>query len=370
MFLAYFLFLSVVLLVILSSHWFFYFSVVRFFEIERRRGVKIVFYLGIIFSAVFILSSFLARVDNGWLIRLFYISSSLWLGFLINFILAVAILWVIKLIHKSLKIQFNFQIVAVVVFTLSFSFSVWGIYHAMDVRVNRVSVSLENLPVSWQGKKIMQISDTHFGQVYGVKSVQKIIDLVKQEKPDAVVITGDLLDGTDGDMDQLMSYIGRIQSPLGVYFTSGNHDYYAGQEKLEADLEKVGIHVLANGFVDLEGLQLAGINYAFQVKKPDYLKVISSWDGYSENKPTILLHHIPDNLSAFSVAGIDLVLSGHTHRGQLFPFGLITDTVFAGYDHGLNLFGDMQVYTSSGAATWGPPMRTSSDSEVVMITLK
>lgn len=370
MFLAYFLFLTVVLVVILGAHWFFYFSIIRFFEIEKRKDIRILFYLGVAVSFSFILASFLARVDSSWLIRLFYISSSLWLGFLVNFLLASVVLWILRIIFNKIRYRFDFRKISMVVFVFFFLFAIWGIYHAFDVKVKNMDIVLNNLPDEWRGKRVMQISDTHFGQVHGVMAVQRLVDLVDRESPDLVVITGDLFDGTDGNMDELTKNIGSLKAPFGVYFTTGNHDFYAGEEKLDADLEKAGIKLLANGFVDLNGLQLAGINYSFRGEGMSHRDEINSWPNYSSAKPTILLHHIPEKLDEFADAGVDLVLSGHTHRGQLFPFGLITNLVFKGYDYGLKDFGDLQVHTSSGAGTWGAPMRTSADSEVVIFTLK
>ncbi|MBU4400983.1 MAG: metallophosphoesterase [Planctomycetes bacterium] len=355
---------------ILGTHWFVYFSVIRFFAIEKRRGIKILFYVGIAVSFSFILASFLARVDSSWLIRLFYIASSLWLGYLVNFLLASVVLWVLRGPHRLIKCRADFRIISIVIFAFFFLFSSWGVYHASDVKVKNFDVILKDLPATWQGKRVMQVSDTHFGQVYGVKSVQRLLDLVNQEKPDLIVITGDLFDGTDGNMDQLISHIGRLKAPMGVYFTTGNHDFYAGEEKLDTDLKKVGINLLSNGFVDLNGVQLAGINYAFQLGGMSYQDQIHTWQNYSSAKPTILLHHVPDKINEFADAGIDLLLAGHTHRGQLFPFGLITDFIFKGFDHGLNTFGDLQVYTSSGAGTWGAPMRTSADSEIPIFKLR
>lgn len=370
MFLAYFFFLTVVLAVILGTHWFVYFSVIRFFAIQKRRGIKILFYVGIAFSFSFILASFLARIDSSWLIRLFYIASSLWLGYLVNFLLASTVLWILKGAHRLLSPRVDFRIISVVVFIFFSLFASWGVYHASDVKVKNFDITMQNLPASWQGKRVMQLSDTHFGQVYRVAAIQRLLDLIEREKPDLIVITGDLFDGTDGNMDQLISHIGRLKAPMGVYFTTGNHDFYAGEEELDADLEKVGINLLENGFVDLGGLQLAGINYAFQLGGMSYLDQIKTWQNYSKDKPTILLHHVPDKVNEFADAGIDLLLAGHTHRGQLFPFGLITDFIFKGFDHGLNNYGDMQVYTSSGAGTWGAPMRTSSDSEISIFKLR
>lgn len=369
MFLAYFVFLTVVLTVILGEHWFLYFSVTRFFKIEKRRGVKIFFYLGIVTSFIFILASFLARVQGSWLVSLFYVVSALWLGYLVNFIWASIVLWVLKLIHHKTNCRCGFQRISYVIFLFFFIFASWGVYHASDVKIKNFNIALDNLPDFWQGKKVMQISDTHFGQIYGKGAVEKLTNIINQEKPDLVMITGDLFDGTDGNMDQLMGSVGNFTAPMGVYFTSGNHDFYAGQEKVEADLEKVGVQVLSDGFVDLDGLQLAGINYSFEHMTSNFTEKINAWPGYEKDKPTILMHHIPEKISEFASTGIDLMLSGHTHRGQIFPFGVITDFIFGGFDHGLNSFGDLQVYTSSGAGTWGPPMRTSSDSEVVIFNL-
>jgi predicted MPP superfamily phosphohydrolase len=370
MFLAYFLFLLFVLAFILGIHWFFYFSVIRFLHIERHRGIKIFFYLGIIASFSFILSSFLVRVDSGWLMRLYYLSSALWMGFLVNLTLAVSVLWFLRLVYFKIKCRFSFPKITLVVLAFFFFFSFWGIYHAFDIEIKNIDVALQNLPDEWRGKKIMHISDTHYGQVHGVWAVQRLINIVDEERPDLVLITGDLFDGTDGNMDSLIANIARIKAPEGVYFTSGNHDFYAGEEKIDVDLKKVGVNVLSDGFVDLRGLQLAGINYSFKWQEDSHKKTIESWPNYSHDKPTVLMHHIPDRIDEFADAGVDLLLCGHTHRGQMFPFGLITNFIFKGYDYGLKNYNALQVYTSSGTGTWGPPMRTSGDSEVVILNLK
>jgi predicted MPP superfamily phosphohydrolase len=126
------------------------------------------------------------------------------------------------------------------------------------------------------------------------------------------------------------------------------------------------MRVLYNEKVDLDGLQIIGVDYRDARRESDFKKILEKMN-IDRTKPSILLKHVPTHLHVSKEQGISLQLSGHTHRGQVFLFRFITSLVYQGYDYGLKRFGGLQVYTSSGAGTWGPPMRLDTKPEIVVI---
>jgi hypothetical protein len=132
-------------------------------------------------------------------------------------------------------------------------------------------------------------------------------------------------------------------------------------------VQRAGIRVLYNEMVDLDGLQIIGVDYRDSTRE-EQLKAILQKMQVDPHRPSILLKHAPLNLEVAREQGISLQLSGHTHQGQVFLFRFITSWVYRGYDYGLKWFGDLLVYTSSGAGTWGPPMRIDTKPEIVVIT--
>jgi predicted MPP superfamily phosphohydrolase len=211
------------------------------------------------------------------------------------------------------------------------------------------------------------VSDTHLGQVRNDGFAQKIATMVQNLRPDIVFIGGDLYDGEAVDLDKVIEPFSRISVPNGIYFITGNHEeFYDNTPYLEA-VRRAGIRVLYNEKVDLDGLQIIGVDYKDSRREEQFRTILQKM-GIDRQKPSILLKHVPLHLQVAKEQGISLQLSGHTHQGQVFLFRFITSQVYQGYDYGLKWFGDLLVYTSSGAGTWGPPMRLDTRPEIVVIT--
>jgi len=153
-----------------------------------------------------------------------------------------------------------------------------------------------------------------------------------------------------------------------VYFVGGNHDDYGGRDAYFAALRGVGMRVLDNETVDLHGLQLVGVHDR-EIHDPEAYRAVLERAGVDRGRASILLAHRPENLAVPEKAGISLQLSGHTHQGQFWPWTLVARRVHGAFAYGLNRFGGMEVFTSSGAGTWGPPLRLGTRSEVVLIRL-
>ena len=256
--------------------------------------------------------------------------------------------------------------------------------------LTQVDVSLENLPERWRNRTIVQLSDLHLGHFHTAASMQRLAERVNALAPDLVVITGDLFDGMADGRPEFVAPLSNLSSRLGVFFVTGNHEVYAGLRRCLGLVEKAGIRVLFNEVVEVDGLNLMGVAYPGIKNKDEIRGLDHALDRSAGQRPLILLFHTPTDIrqdgtqdrrtatywrpdTSFALSrelGVSLQLSGHSHKGQVFPFGHITRWIYNGYDYGLHRVGGFSLFTSSGVGTWGPPMRTAAPPEIVVITLK
>jgi predicted MPP superfamily phosphohydrolase len=248
----------------------------------------------------------------------------------------------------------------------------WGVYEARCAAgTTRVDVSIRDLPAGLAGFTIAQISDVHVGPIIGTDRLARVVEQVNGLKPDLVVITGDLVD-QDAELFQAMSGpLARLRARLGVFAVTGNHEFLSDVTAAVKHASAASITFLRNEKRVLEhGLLLYGVDdptgqrMGFAV--PDPTQVIGP---EAKQAPAILLYHRPVGLERVAPLGIDLMLSGHTHRGQLWPLTYISRLIFP-RQYGLYRHGRGQLFVSRGIGTWGPPMRVAAPPEVVLITLR
>jgi len=213
------------------------------------------------------------------------------------------------------------------------------------------------------------LSDLHLGPVNGTRFCARIVQMVAALKPDIVFIPGDLFDGTHAQLERLLTPVQQLHPPFGIYFSTGNHEEFSDPAPYLEAITRAGIRTLVNESVLVDGLTVAGVSYSL-THSPIELRTVLESIRMQAGESGILLNHVPTRLPLVEGAGFALQLSGHTHRGQIFPFTWITKRVFGPFTYGLNNFGGLQVYTSSGAGTWGPPMRVGSAPEIVQITFE
>jgi predicted MPP superfamily phosphohydrolase len=255
---------------------------------------------------------------------------------------------------------------AAVFFTLAFLTGIYGLLNARWVRIRRVTVQLPNLPAAWRGRTALLLSDLHLGNINGPGFCRRMAALAARLQPEIIFLPGDLFDGVHADPDRLIAPLKTLSPPLGIYFTAGNHEEYGGEANFIHALTQAGIRVLENEKIIVDGLQILGIPYA-DSHYPIQLRATLEALRPDPAQPSILLNHAPHRLPIVEQAGISLQLSGHTHGGQLIPFTWFTRHAFGKFTYGLHSFGSLQVYTSSGAGTWGPPMRVGTHPEIVLI---
>lgn len=217
------------------------------------------------------------------------------------------------------------------------------------------------------------VSDIHIGDIIDNKRISKMVEGINELKPDIVLIAGDLIDSdlTNYLDSRMYETLGQINSKYGVYFSLGNHDLYTGKtDELINTLKEVGITtlrdeaVLINNEFYIVGRDDISIS-KFQKERKILNEILVDED---KEKPVIVIDHTPKNLNEAMEAGVDLQVSGHTHRGQFAPYNLFTQKMFE-IDYGYKKKENLNVIISSGFGTWGPPIRIGSRSEIINIKI-
>ncbi len=315
----------------------------------------------------FVISTFLVHYSDNTITRLIYIASGLWLAIGWHVIMAFTLVWLIIGMNMRMHYALNFKKIAVILLSCALIWSGYGLWCAFHPKVVHVTVKIKDLPDSWKDKTAVQLSDIHLGNIYGAKFIENVISKVNAEHPDIVFITGDLFDGMDGAREHLLTPIKNLHTTDGIFFITGNHEMYVGVDAVYKTIENTSIHVLNDEMRSVDDMQIVGIAYPERGAVKNIRETLQNIQDFDPQKPNILLYHTPAGASEAQQAGIDLQLAGHTHRGQLFPFQLITRYIYGPYFYGQTKEDDFTMYTSGGVGTWGPPMRTSGRPEIVII---
>jgi predicted MPP superfamily phosphohydrolase len=244
--------------------------------------------------------------------------------------------------------------------------------------VNEVPVRLERLPLALSGLTLAQITDLHVGPTIGERHVRRLVDQVNALHADVVAVTGDLVDGSVRELAAAVGHLGRLRAPHGVFFVTGNHEYYSGVGPWLAELTRLGVRVLRNERVTIgdagASLDLAGV-YDWSTRgfgnghASDLGRALA---GRDPDRPLVLLAHQPRGIGEAVRAGVELQISGHTHGGQIVPFNLLVRAAYP-YVKGLYRHEEEgragQIFVSSGAGYWGPPLRLGAPPEIAKIVL-
>jgi len=362
----YLFFIGIVQSILFLAHWFLYRTLVSFLGVSspaKLLTLKIVF---VLLSVSLISTSFLAFRYSNLPIQCLYTAAASWLGILYLFILAAILSWIFYSLTRLFHLPLNRSMWIEILMGIALAASLYGFINAGATRITRIRVQLPHLPSHWRGKTAVWVSDTHLGQVRNRGFARQIAAKVRDLQPDIVFIGGDLYDGVAVDVDETIEPFSKISAPYGTYFVTGNHEEFSDPLPYLEAVRRAGIHVLVNEKIDLDGLQIIGVDYRDSRRGEDLRAILRKLE-INPHQPSILLKHTPLHLEVAEEQRISFQLSGHTHQGQVFLFRWITSKVYRGYDYGLNWFNDLLVYTSSGAGTWGPPMRLDTKPEIVAI---
>jgi uncharacterized protein len=326
-------------------------------------GLK--FVLGVL-SLTFVAASLLAFRYTNSAVRVFYRAAAVWAGLLSFLFLAAISSWMIFGIARVAGLDVNFHRMVEVLFSAAIVAGLFGVFNANWTRITRTTVRLANLPEAWRGRTAALISDVHLGHVRNGGFLRRMVTKILREAPDAIFIAGDLYDGTAIDARRAAEPLNKLTAPHGVYFVAGNHEQFGDDSKYLGAIAAAGVRVLSNEKVEVDGLQIIGVPYRSAARNRDFASALKSM-RLDRNRASILLVHAPDHPEIAEAAGVSLQLSGHTHLGQFIPWSWMARRVYRQFVYGLSQIGKMQVFTSSGAGTWGPPLRLGSNPEIVFL---
>ena len=338
----------------------------------------------VVFMAIMMFSPsiiyYLERSGIEFLARLMSYAGYMWMGFLILFISAAFFIDIYRLIIYVSGLVFRGSLSIItpdaglsfyICVMFAFTASVYGFFEARDIRTEHLSIKTSKIPEEAGTIKIVQISDVHVGLIIREERLRRIINEVKKTDPDILVSTGDLVDGQIDRLDGLAEMLQEIKPAYGKFAITGNHEFYAGLKQALSFTRMAGFTVLRGEAADVGGIiNIAGVDdrtgRQYGLFKGAAERELLS--GLDHEKFTLLLKHRP-RVEKDSQGLFDLQLSGHTHKGQLFPFSLITKIYFLKHFGYLKLLNNSHLYISRGTGTWGPPIRFLSPPEVTVIEL-
>jgi hypothetical protein len=365
----------VIQVLLFLAHWFVYSTCIAFWPGLGPGAAADLRVAMLVLAFSFVTASLLSFRFSNAAIRLFYWAAAVWLGFLNFFFWASVVIrlawFALRISHLAANSAAVRAPLAAAIYTIGALTGIYGLINARIIRVRRVAVHIPDLPPTWHGRKGVLLSDLHLGPINGVRFCRSLVALVSSFHPQVVFLPGDLFDGTKGDLDRLLTPFNKLSPPLGTYFSTGNHEEFTSAVHYIEAITRAGIRVLANEQVVVDGLRIAGVLYHDSFSPLHMKAALNSMrpngPESDRSQPGILLNHAPTRLPIVEQAGFSLQLSGHTHGGQFLPYTWITRRVYGRFTRGLHRFGSLQVYTSTGAGTWGPPMRVGTRPEIVVL---
>ncbi|MGX7112163.1 metallophosphoesterase [Gemella cuniculi] len=290
---------------------------------------------------------------------------NIWFFYFTNGVVVAVILLVARLVLKLFKLNLSQGISLSITTIFLIGMTALGLFWAYSPTVKHQTIKVNKKierPI-----KIAMVADIHLGTFFGNGQLEKLNKIINDEKPDAIIIAGDIMD------DDMVMYkkrnmgetLSKLSAPLGVYTVMGNHDNDV--REITEEISKTGIKVLLDENTKLtDEITLVGRNDKTDRNRKSTEDLLKDVDT---NKTTILIDHQPDAIAHHSTLPIDVQLSGHTHRGQIWPINYITDRVYV-LDHGYKEINNTHFFTTSGYGFWGPPFKTTARSEVWMITIE
>jgi len=304
-------------------------------------------------------SSFLAMVYTIFAVLFGLLTQLMLFGFLF-FIRSILVTKIACLKAKCIfpntkKVAQSFIVIVVVFFLL-------GTYNAFFPRVKTINLDSDKISSIGEETSFVHLSDIHLGAIYRPFYLERIAKQVNKLKADYIIISGDLFDGSDMQLEEFIPALKSFLAP--VIFVPGNHDVYILEKEILTTTESAGIFTLSDEAIIIDDVEIIGFNYVSHGDS-NIRRVIDNLQVNKDNY-RIVVNHVPvDHAEALALEA-DLMLSGHSHRGQIFPFSLVTNWIYGKYAYGLENYENMLVYTSAGTGTWGPPLRTLLPGEIIL----
>ena len=287
---------------------------------------------------------------------------SIWMVFTLYMVLALIVFDCAKIFVPTMRWGFLYAL------GLTTVLLIYGYYNYRHPRIEQIDITLDK-PFSDREIRIAAISDIHLGNGTDKAALKRYVKLINSQNPDLILISGDLIDNSiiPVKQQQMEEELRELHAPMGIYMVPGNHEYISRIEQCEAFLQKTPITLLRDSIATLPcGIQIVGRDDRHNHRRKSLGELL---DRVDSTKPIIVLDHQPYNLAEVDAAGVDIQLSGHTHRGQVWPLSLLTDYIYE-QSHGYRKWQNTHIYVSTGLSLWGPPFRIGTNSEMAIITIK
>jgi uncharacterized protein len=359
-------FIAIIQVILFLTHWLLYATWAFSPSGDEAHGALWVKLVVGFLSITFVSASLLAFKYTNPAVRAFYRAAAVWIGIVSFLFVAAAFSWIIFSIVQLAGLSVNFHRMVELLYVAGIAAGLYGVFNANWTRVTRTTVRLANLPEAWRGRTAALISDVHLGHVRNGGFLRRMVAKILKEEPDLIFIAGDLFDGTAIDAAQATKPLTKLKAPQGVFFVAGNHEQFGDDSKYLHAISAAGVRVLNNEKVEADGLQIIGVPYRNATQGQHLASALRN-ANVDRDRASILLTHAPDYPEVAEAAGVSLQLSGHTHLGQFVPWSWMARRMYRQFVYGLSRIGKMQVFTSSGAGTWGPPLRLGSNPEIVVL---
>ena len=340
------IFITIIFIILFSIHLYVFFRISFMLEIHRN---YFFFAILLFLSTFFIISNILIRYFYNIFTKALYAISATWIGVIFLLLFSLLLYEPIRILSSIPEDDACLFIIALVLII-----TIYSIYNAQKIQIKNIKIPF---PIKLNA---VLLSDLHIGTIHNRNYLKKVVEKVNSLQSDVIFITGDIISGSSKLRKNMFNPLKELNNK--VFFVPGNHEFYEGIEHFLSFFNDTDIRVLRNESIDFNNFQIIGIDYSLdsdQHKKLFHEKVLS------DNKPLIVLQHEPRYINS---PNINLILSGHTHGGQVYPFNFII-RLFNPYVKGLYKINNSYLYVSSGTGTWGPPMRLGSKNEITLLQL-
>ncbi|MBK6766637.1 MAG: metallophosphoesterase [bacterium] len=373
------IFLTVVLTIVGLLHWFLYARLVSALEITSSTVLWPLRILAAFLALSYIISRILEQRFPGMLAHAMDWIGSIWIGMMWQFLWITFLFFLVKVVlvisgqwgnftletHEALGRYSFIAVTALVVLITGY-----GVFKATGAaRLVEVDVPVKNYRPEWHDFSIAMIADFHASNTNGAERIGRWCEQISGLKPSVILAPGDIIDTPATQIRSVADGFRKLSAPYGVYATTGNHEYYVGMPGAVELMQRGGFQVLMNVHVALpNGISIAGMEDRTARSMGRPLPAFEQLLPDDTSDAQILLMHTPatGDVQKATAAGFDLVVSGHTHGGQMFPFTVFTKMAFP-YHHGLYKVGSGYQLTTCGIGYWGPPMRIGKPPEIMLI---
>lgn len=322
-----------------------------------------------VFPILFVITTFIGFKHYTKIGSLLYTISAVWFGLIIYLFIGEFIIVIVNNLGIMNGLNVSLYSLEISFFIIACFSILYGVYNASRPRIVKWTIKSKSLSNKWAGKKIILISDTHFGQTRNELFAKKITNILKKENPDIIFHAGDIIDGPSFPYRDSFNHLESLSPSLGIIYVEGNHESYSLEYDTFRSMFPKNITDVTDKKILINDTQIIGLSYKANEKKVGTKKRLNDL-GYRKDIPSIVLLHDPKNSIALADLNVSLVLSGHTHGGQFIPINLLIELLYRSFSHGVNYTKDTVGITTHGVGTATIPIRIGTVPEIVIIDIK